>query len=147
VVLEPCCLNRWIPKILYANDRVFRFLLQLIVCSWISAHLVADAAGYSGIPLQMYEPQDLYVKTGDEARLFCEGFVGKYCALTGNPLPWISSLHVIIWRIQILLVLYPRPVLTDSLGSEFSFVPIHNYHNYKTIHTVHSGDAFRFYST
>lgn len=38
---------------------------------------VMDAAGYSGIPLQMYEPHDLYVQTGDEARFFCEAFVGR----------------------------------------------------------------------
>ncbi|KDR17153.1 Interleukin-1 receptor-like 1 [Zootermopsis nevadensis] len=36
-----------------------------------------DSAGYSGTPLQMYEPHDLYVKIGDEARLFCEAFVGR----------------------------------------------------------------------
>lgn len=44
----------------------------------ISVRFVADAGGYSGTPLQMYEPHDVYVKTGDEARLFCEAFVGKY---------------------------------------------------------------------
>lgn len=38
---------------------------------------VMDAVGYTGTPLQMYEPQDLSVKLGDEARLFCEAFVGR----------------------------------------------------------------------
>jgi hypothetical protein len=89
VVLKPCCLTLRIPKILYASGRILQLLL------FNSTHLVADAAGYSGTPLQMYEPQDLYAETGDEVRLFCEAFVGKYSTLTGNPLPWISSLHVI----------------------------------------------------
>jgi hypothetical protein len=57
---------------LYASGRVFQFLL------FISARLVADVAGYSGTPLQIYEPRDLYAETGDEVRLFCEAFVGKY---------------------------------------------------------------------
>lgn len=86
-------------------------------CTWISARLVADAAGYSGTPLQMYEPRELYAETGDEVRLFCEAFVGKYWTLTGN-----LSLHVIIWRIQILPALHPRPVLTDSLVCNRNFL-------------------------
>jgi hypothetical protein len=53
-------------------------LLQCLVFYSLVSHFVADAAGYSGIPLQMYEPQDLYVQTGDEARFFCEAFVGTY---------------------------------------------------------------------
>jgi hypothetical protein len=80
---------------LYVSGSVFQLLLQMIVLG-ISARFVLDAAGYSGTPLQMYEPRDLYAETGDEVRLFCEAFVGKYWTLTGNPLPWISSFHVIV---------------------------------------------------
>jgi hypothetical protein len=50
---------------------------NLVVCQ-PQCVSVADPAGYTGTPLQMYESPDLYVQAGDEVRLFCEAFVGKY---------------------------------------------------------------------
>lgn len=60
------------------KERKIVCLLQCLVFYSPVSDFVAEAPGYSGTPLQMYQPQDLYVKTGDEARFFCEAFVGAY---------------------------------------------------------------------
>ncbi|KAJ9597521.1 hypothetical protein L9F63_011618, partial [Diploptera punctata] len=50
--------------------------------------------GYTGVPLQMYEPQDLFVELGDEARLFCEAFVGRIDLPDAhNEVNWRRSEH------------------------------------------------------
>ncbi|XP_047107253.1 single Ig IL-1-related receptor-like [Schistocerca piceifrons] len=38
---------------------------------------VVDSSGYSGRPLATFRPTDQYVPLGDDARLFCEAFVGR----------------------------------------------------------------------
>nr|CAD7263561.1 unnamed protein product [Timema shepardi] len=37
----------------------------------------AESSSYSGIPLATYKPMSAVVELGDEARLFCEAFVGS----------------------------------------------------------------------